>query len=333
MKNNKYNIRIKYVVIFLCLLLFSFTGFEIINRQLMQRNNFALVKLKNLESQKHLFETLIIGNSHFITINPDKFIQKTFKFSIGGANYYQVYYFLKKNISTMSNLKTIIINADPLNWSSFDNHHNLNPLLWNRSIDYNELSKIVGNGSLKHKFYFTLLNKAHGRRYFLKKIKKILIDMFTDNNDKNNSKVLKESIQSNNDIDPLRRVKKHFNNQIVFDRSKLLYFEKILQLCENYKISVITIQMPHRRDYIEVANDFISTNAILENVLNNPKYKNKILKNIDYYSMFINNDHYFGNGDHVNDIGGKIISNHLSKEINSLLFDINLNRKFISKSN
>ena len=42
--------------------------------------------------------------------------------------------------------------------------------------------------------------------------------MFTDNNDKNNSKVLKESIQSNNEIDPLRRVKKHFNNQIGFDR-------------------------------------------------------------------------------------------------------------------
>ena len=34
--------------------------------------------------------------------------------------------------------------------------------------------------------------------------------------------------------------------------------------------------------------------------------------------MFINNDHYFVNGDHVNDIGGKIISNHLSKEIISL---------------
>ena len=154
MKNNKYNFRIKYVVIFLCLLLFSFSGFEIINRQLMQRNNFALVKLKNLESQKHLFETLIIGNSHFTTINQDQFIQKTFKFSIGGTNYYQVYYFLKENISTMSNLKTIIINADPLDWSSFDNYHNLNPLLWNRFIDYNELSKIVGNDIITHKFYF-----------------------------------------------------------------------------------------------------------------------------------------------------------------------------------
>ena len=137
----------------------------------MQGNNFELVKLKNLESQKHLFETLIIGNSHFNTINQDQFIQKTFQFSIGGTNYYQVYYFLKENISTMSNLKTIIINADPLNWSSFDNHRIHHPLLWNRFIDYNELSKIVGNNIIKHKFHLTLLNKAHGRRYFLKNIK------------------------------------------------------------------------------------------------------------------------------------------------------------------
>ena len=109
----------------------------------MVGDNYAMTKLKSFNSQIDLIEILIIGNSHFHPIKPDGFNYKTFNFAVGGSTYYQVYYFLKDNIEKMSSLKSIIINADPLNWSSFNNYRNLNPLLWNEFIDYDELSKFA----------------------------------------------------------------------------------------------------------------------------------------------------------------------------------------------
>ena len=139
----------------------------------MVGEDYAMVKLKNFNSQKHLIEILIIGNSHFHPIKPDELNYKTFNFAVGGTTYYQIYYFLKHNIGKMSSLKSVIINADPLNWSSFNNYRNLNPLLWNRFIDYDELSKNIGYNALKHRFYFTLLNEVHGRKYFIRNIQQV----------------------------------------------------------------------------------------------------------------------------------------------------------------
>ena len=222
----------------------------------------------------------------------------------------------------MSSLKSVIINADPLNWSSFNNYRNLNPLLWNRFIDYDELSKIIGYNALKHRFYFTLLNEVHGRKYFIRNIKYFIKDRLFNKKNISPSKATKESIQLNGNSDILRRVKKHFFNQIIFDNRKLVYFDKLLQLCKNHNISVITVQMPHRNDYIEQAKDFINMKNINNNVLDNPRYKIGILKNIDCYSMFIDHDEYFSGGDHLNEEGNDTISKYLSNEINSVLSNV-----------
>ena len=321
-EKSKYHLDYKYVIIFLCLLLFSFWTFEVINRKLMVGDNYAMTKLKSFNSQIDLIEILIIGNSHFHPIESDGFNYKTFNFAVGGSTYYQVYYFLKDNIEKMSSLKSIIINADPLNWSSYNNYSNLNPLLWNKFIDYDELSKIIGYKVLKYRFHFTLLNEVYGRKYFIKNIKHFIKDRLLNNKNISPSKAIKESIQLNGNSDILRRVKKHFFNQNIFENKKLVYFDKLLQLCKNHNISVITVQMPHRNDYIEQSKDFINMKDINNNVLDNPRYKIGILKNIDCYSMFIDHDEYFLGGDHLNEEGSDTISKYLSNEINSVLSNV-----------
>ena len=79
-EKSKYHLDYKYIIIFLCLLLFSFWTFEVINRKLMVGNSYAMTKLKSFNSQIDLIEILIIGNSHFHPIEPDGFNYKTFNY-------------------------------------------------------------------------------------------------------------------------------------------------------------------------------------------------------------------------------------------------------------
>jgi len=316
----KYNINLFYVIIFVLLLISSFIICELLNRKFITEKTVGLNTLKDYNSSKENIQILIIGNSHFYGINPDIFIDETFSFVAGGTNYYQVYYFLKNNIEKMPNLKSIIIQADPSSWSSFDATQINNPLLWNRFIDYNELSKHVGASILKHKYHLTLIHESFGRKYFIKNLRDFIKENFFGINLKPTKKEIKERLLSAKHSDWTRkRIIRHFLNHEIFDKRKLLYFQKILMLCKKYQIPLITIQMPHRRDYILFANDYITIDDIKNNIIENPQYENYIMENINCLNMFNNHDEYFANADHLNEDGRDSLSKFLSNKIYKIL--------------
>ncbi|WP_299274050.1 hypothetical protein [uncultured Psychroserpens sp.] len=83
------------------------------------------------------------------------------------------------------------------------------------------------------------------------------------------------------------------------------HLEAIIKLCNDHNITLIGIQYPLTRDYLELTRN-VSHGA-------SELFTKKGLKVLDYRTIFINNNDYFSNQDHLNDKGGK--------ELIPLLFD------------
>ena len=311
-----YKIKISHVLLFLLFFAVSFTCCEIINNFFVIHLAQNFVTLKFFEEEKNNIKILLYGDSHFVYgIDKRYFRDDTFNLSFNGASYIQLYYLLKYYIPKAPSLKYVVLGIDFNYFSSVTMDRNDEHIFWDRFIDYAELTRIKGSKAIRHRFYISLLDSGVGRKSFLANLRNFIIE----------GGLPKESLLRNKEImvngfvdsnKAFRSVEYHFSKKNVFDRVLLVYFEKILQLCAQHDILVITMLMPASKDYIKYAEQYITKSDLVHKILENPHYAKLIYKNFDYLDTYINRDDFFiDDGDHLDVEGGVAFSKLFSTEL------------------
>ena len=321
----EYQLKKKHVFLFISALVLTFIGFEAINRSLIVRTSSSnYLILNSFNQKKNDIEVLFIGDSHFaVGLDAEEISSRAFNLSFGEAHYIQAYYLLNYYIDELPALKAVVVPLDLMSFSSFKTDIFNETFFWNQFIDYGELAKIKGYGVFLKKFTFlTILDETLGGTFFADNMKQLMRKALSNREHQKQEEVkfTKQSFPSSNDK-AYRMVKRHFYNQNIFDPDLMLYFDKILKLCKENDILLVTLQMPASKEYLTYAAEYIDNDEFRSKIFNKPFYRKGIYKNFDYLDFFVEKPQFFSgdnDGYHLNLKGRETFSKVIAKEINEL---------------
>ena len=119
-----------------------------------------------------------------------------------------------------------------------------------------------------------------------------------------------------------RSIQRHFQGHNIFDKDLLLYFEKILILCNQRGIKVVTLMTPMTDYYIKHAEKYITQAALYEKVFNHPRFSPYIYKHLDYLDLYAKDHTLFVDGDHLNHEGATLFSKRIALELSKVMEEI-----------
>lgn len=297
-------------------------------------SSISMAHLKHFENQKKDIEIFFFGACEFNSgIDPRQFTHNTFNFSIQIASYPEQYYFFKRYIDEMTSLKLVVLSVGDNSFCSYASTGVTFPLMFSRFIDYRELLSVsrprMWFKILWYKWlYSTDLGTLHyGRKFFSSNFKRFIKQrriqygaikrsvqdkMFgkeeTETLEPTKQEELPQAVKSKTEKPAAKPkkticataeagaigVEKHFTEPL-FDKRALFYFEKILKLCTQRNIPVVTVSMPRSKYFLDVARekDYVTEELFLKEIINNPKYKGLIFKHLNYLSIYRDRDDLF----------------------------------------
>jgi hypothetical protein len=117
-------------------------------------------------------------------------------------------------------------------------------------------------------------------------------------------------------------IQRHFRGDNIFDKDLLLYFEKILTLCHERGIKVVTLAVPMTDYYIEQAEKYITKATLYEKVFSNPKFSYYIYKHLDYLGLYAKDHSLFIDADHMNHEGATAFSRLVASDLSKVMEEI-----------
>lgn len=114
---------------------------------------------------------------------------------------------------------------------------------------------------------------------------------------------------------------KHFSRP-VFDKRGIIYFEKILSLCKDRHIPVMTVTMPRSKYFLKFSEEegYITEAELMKKIIKNPKYKNLICEHLNYLSLYRDKDEFFTpEGAELNKDGSYAFSARLAEDLSSII--------------
>jgi hypothetical protein len=119
-----------------------------------------------------------------------------------------------------------------------------------------------------------------------------------------------------------RSIQRHFRGDYIFDKDLLLYFEKILILCHERGIKVMTLTTPVTDYYLKHAEKYVTRAALYEKVFSNPKYSPHIYRHLDYLDLYAKDHDLFVDGEHLNHDGAAAFSRLIAPELSKVMEEI-----------
>lgn len=285
--------------------LFFLIGILVINAFIYQIVNKLLYKPYSIELNKvEKYDSFLMADSHGKSVNQadlDKI--SIFNLSYNSDSYVDIYIKLNYLINNNVKIKNLYLTAD---------EHTLSP--------YRE----TGNNNSRSVFFtdYTSYNELYGKQYATYFYETIFIKYFALINT-NNSKLVRKYLFSENETpydeksfkdltvkERKRKAESRVKLQFVGNThsSKMnKYLEKIFMLCRENNISVYGIKFPVSKAYLtSLSNKSYNIDSIFR--------ENKI-RVFDLKKVFIENDDYFENQDHLNKKGSQQFSKILKERI------------------
>ncbi len=236
------------------------------------------------------YDTYLLGDSHGGVLNRFTEEYGVYNFCYGTDSYIDMLRKLKYLIRN-SRVKRIIITLDENTLSPLkDNSNNLDRsvhfMIW-KDYPISTITKVY------LKYYIVLFNPKCRDIVSLYLKTKLLRQIRPNNNEEIKWDKLPAAAR---ELESFRFVKRVFNYE---SKSELLSsaLENIITLCEQNNIKILGIKYPLSKELIETIGDRgYSADSI---------FYNKGLKVYDFKSLYIDNDRYFRNIDHLNEIGGR----------------------------
>ncbi len=286
--------------------------------------------MKSFERQKEDIQILFSGPSELqFAIIPSMFRFKAFNFSPNAEDMTESYYKLKYCINRMPKLKVVVLGTPLSIFSSLWHFYNKNKV-FRRDIFYIynymklkdvwEFGKFEGFWTVvKGEFFhiFPVLFRPN-MAFLLEKWEvlvrylypdRVVLDGWSPAFGKGN--ITKEFAR--------QRVRHHFEGYEVFDKTFLIYFEKILKLCHNHNIKVIVILCPVTDSYLQFASNYITRDIFYKKILKNPKYSKYIYKILDFLDLFAKHHEFFDDVNHLNINGAVVFSELVADELYDII--------------
>jgi hypothetical protein len=258
-------------------------------------------------------------------LNPN-YINNSFNFAIGGENYVETYYKIKKILEKEDvKINNFVLEIDPHTFSDkIRTEEGLfrDARYFNKFISLDEMSKLKDKEiiPLFLNVHFPILGEGYGIvRYFMLGSELTQTSLGWYN---------KTSNYSNQDrtIGALSVCNYLFAKEPnLLENKSLNYFKEILKLAKINGIKIIFIEYPFSHEYdVEINKRNISRKIFYDDLFKEIDSETKDYLVLDYYSLFKNNPEFFGDANHLNYAGAEV----LSKRINEDLINISLKKNY-----
>jgi len=293
----KYRLKRAHVSAFLGILLATFFSLEMANRRFFVPQARAYRILNSFRERASGTEVLFLGDSHFIKmLGSGEPYPKVFNLSFPGASYILSFYMLKSHIQEMPSLRYVVLPLDLHSFSAYRSDRMRPAPFWVQFVDLFEFSKIKGWRVLLYQFSrATILDSDLGRGALWGNFRSLFIS-------KETRKFLSAQIEikDRSKKNAQSRMRHRLRIYRAFDEPGLIYFKKILTLCQRRGIKVITVQTPNSPEFRKQAAKYLTSQPVKQRVLADPAIVGLIYKHLDYEKSLIDQDEaFYVSGDHL----------------------------------
>jgi hypothetical protein len=328
----KFDLKIitKGILIALCICIVALLAVGFIDRILFEPKSVFARTVKGFEEQKDQIQILFMGQSDMkYAIIPKAMPYKSYNLAEGGENFIATYFKLKYYIDKAPHLKIVVL---PLHLASFSTARSewVRGRYFHRYFSYGYITF----HDLKE------LYRIMGFKIVLKKIESILpwpdrkeLKMFGQNvgNFIRSKPIERSEIDdgyykaSGSEVTEklaMETAKHRFRKKYKFDENVLSYFEKILILCHERGIQVVTLTIPVTDYYIEYAEKYVTKAALYERVIANSRFSPYIHKHLDYLDRYAKDHILFKDVDHLNFEGATTFSKLVASDLSKIFEEI-----------
>jgi len=304
-------------VLMICLLSFTISYYL--------RSLYCIKSNDNIFKLDDGIRTLIIGDSHTMAALDPDIINKSKNISLDSENYFFTYYKLRYYLFNNSQIKNVILGFSTHNVSKMSSEM----FFYHGPTEKQELDRYYRILDLEGKFRIMSF-----RKYFIISVLKydfgipleiykddfFLKKVFQKNMNKSDYDFIGgyyRSEKSNVNLEDIKKKIKeyYYNDHMIYQGESQLnieYLNKIIELCAKKGIEVYLYNTPVYWIYKKMIP--------AENVHDFERVKEEIMKkyrNIVYidHTDYIHDKDYFGDQDHVNSFGAKIVSRIIDERI------------------
>ena len=116
--------------------------------------------------------------------------------------------------------------------------------------------------------------------------------------------------------DGAARAGSHFENQDYMDAAVVEYFQRLIDLLNEYEVSVVLVWYPTSNYYYESVGEYISVETHLGRVEDLVE-ESQVDAVLDYHDLFFDHPEYFTDPDHLNIIGASTMTDRLVEDLTS----------------
>jgi hypothetical protein len=325
---------IKGILIALCIFIGILLGARWVDRIFFRPESVFTRTVNGFEEQKGQIQVLFMGQSDMkYAIIPKVMPFKSYNFAELGEGYIGNYLKLKYYIDEMPHLKVVVLSfslpsfsSTRLNWAERRNFSMSNYFSYGYIThqDFKELYKTRGFIVVSQKIssFSPLLDKAQ-IRFFWRNLKKLIRNQPIQKTVMEDG-YIKVPVSAVIEEQAEQRIQGHFDksHKNDFDKDLLSYFERILVLCHQRGVKVVTLMIPTTDYYIKHAEKYVTRSALYEKVLTNPKFSPYIYRNLDYLDFYAKDHTLFVDADHLNHKGATVFSERIASELSKIMEQI-----------
>jgi len=325
---------IKGILVALCIFIGILLTARWIDRIYFRPESVFARTLKGFEEQKDQIQLLFMGQSDMkFAVIPKVMPVKSYNFAELGEGYIGTYLKLKRHIDEMPHLKIVVLgvsltnfSSTRLDWAKRRNFSMSNYFSYGYIThqDFKELYRMKGSIVLEQKIssFSPLLDKVQFK-FFRRNLKKLI-----------QNQPIQKTVMEDGYIRVLgsgvvegvaeRRVYHHFgeSDQDDFDKDLLSYFERILILCHQRGIKVVTLMVPTTDYYLKHAEKYMTKSTLYEKVIIDSKFRPYIYKHLDYLDLYATDHALFIDSDHMNHKGAALFSERIALELSKIMEQI-----------
>ena len=262
---------------------------------------------------------LTMGNSHNC-INTH-ILEHSFNYGSPGESYIQSYYKLKYILEKTQNKPEFLLLQSDI--SSFgpkiSNRFEYNAY-WIRYINFIEVARIKKNKDvllnwLEGHFFSYAGNYKDVKLSILYRIKFKSIDMYHGYRPHRDYKNFAD--EKNRQQVAWDKAHLVLSKDVYFDPTIRIYFEKIMQLCQDHGVKVILVRFPEAREYYEEQAKIVPVDKLYRDVVSLASQYPVYQGILDYHDMFFGHPDYFFDPDHMNVKGSDLFSRRIADDLNS----------------
>jgi len=263
------------------------------------------------------FTYLAMGNSHN-SINT-RILPNSFNYGSPGENYIRTYYKLKYILEKSGKkpeyllLQADISNFGPKIADRFEYNY-----YWVKYVDYAELAKVKKDKDilyqwLEGRFFSYAGNYKDFWLSIVYRIKMKEADMYRGYRARRDYRNFAE-------VADRRQVawdKAHLilSRDEYLDESIRVYFEKIMQLCEEHGVKVLLVRFPEAKELYEEEAAIVPVDKLYGEIGGTASKFDVFRGILDYHDLFFDHPEYFFDPDHMNVKGADLFTTRLAEDL------------------